>query len=1038
MSISNDIDLQAVIDTGADLNILNKNLYEELISKGVRFAELPVQNLRIEYANGRKSPSVVKQVIFDARINDRIINLRAFVVEGLIIDFVLGMEFLNRYNVGLDFKNKIVAIGYPTERQIINLHCGNSTQEQNINVGVSEKSLEQMIREKVEEIPEISATEKGKLEKILLKHKAVFDKSRNFICSKYIHKFNFDNERLERDFRPKRYPVPTAYREEVDKEIKRLLEKGIISVGSSKYLTPLVCVKRKGGGRIRICGDYRNLNKFIKYSKTAPEKIYDIFQKFHGKTFISQLDLVESFYQIPVRESDRDKLSFIWKNIVYSFNVCPFGTSDSLAALINGLDQVFRDNDVDFDAFTAFFVDDILALSANFESHLEHLDFILGKLEEANMGLSLEKSFFLKPEIKFLGFIITRDGVKPDPEKVQKLREYPVPKSQKEIRGFIAFLQFYARFFHQLSEKIKPFLPLTSSKTKFYWNDELQKSFDEIRATLIENVMCNHPNPNLDYHLIVDSSYNSSSSILYQMDEKNEPKLLYLHGKAYTKTELNYYATEKEFYAIYIAFKFHESLLATKQVHVYTDCKALTYLKTGKFLSPRFQRWLLFLSKFNFTVQHIAGSENFADYISRLINGGKPKVQLARVLAAKTSDKFTKLYKDLLEKIQDKHETHEDYKDLREFLDEHPDRVKKENKLITIRERDEWKIYLVYDDSVELIKIIHVEYGHIGIRKTFLMVRKKFVGVGLMRAINKVIKSCILCQRSKALNRPLCGETTTIMSENKNDILSCDFLTLIKTKYGFSYLFVLVDNYSGYTKLWACKKQTASFAIKCIREWIDLYGDVKRIVSDNSRVFHSNHYKNSLKELNIIASYVSLYHACANHSELKNREIVRTLRIHCSDNQSSWYDYLGIVEKVLNETINTIYLSTPKEIFFGTQSRFSWENHFRNQLTDSNPELTEQEKRNRVLELRKKNFDHRLEIKGQFKITEFQPGSLVWVRVRNLSSTPEGKTDKLTQLLYGPFEVVCKKGIAAYLLRDPETKKVRGIFHVSKLKPHFQ
>lgn len=881
------------------------------------------------------------------------------------------------------------------------------------------------------ELADRSEEEQSQLQEILIDNMQVFSNSPG-VCNRYVHRFRF-KENIEKDFRTRNYPIPSRLRQKVDEEIETWKDRGIISSCQSRFLTPLLAVPKKDGS-VRLCGDYRTLNNFIDYSKDSPEKTTDLFQRMAGKKYFTVVDLASSFHQVKVAEEQRKYLAFIWKGQVYAFNVVPFGTNDSLSALVKALNQVF---DVTYDPFLIMYVDDLLIASETWEEHLTHINKVMKALINANMRLKLTKCQFVKPEINFLGFIFGKDGMKPDPGKIEKIKRYPVPKNQKEVRGMIGYFQWYSRFYVKFAELIRPFLYLTSKNQKFEWNAELQEAFERLKNTMIDEVVLSHPMMNKDFYLVCDASSKYVASVLYQLDEENRPKVLYFFSKTLSGAELKYSATEKEMLAILYSLEKHESLIAFRTVHIITDCKALVYIKSGKWLNQRFKRWLLKMQNFKYTISHVPGSDNVADRLSRLINEGKMEQSIAKIYHVVKAIKDNP-YRNLLEQVKVRHSGNPAYADIREKVKTIPDLYKYQDGLLTVMDHNRWKIYLNEMDAHKIAEIAHVNYGHIGIKKLYLMLRKTFAGKYFMKRIKEVVKYCATCQKCKTSNQTLWGETATILTKRINEAVSMDFLgPLIPTKFGHTNILVITDNMSQFTQLYTCKKANSTFVLNSLQYWINNWGKPLRVIADNATCFRSKKYFKTMKEHGIKVTSISNYHPNSNLAESRVKIVGNVLRIYAQKKHSSWYQYLPMAEKVLNHTVNTRHGFTPAELFIGNYKKFEWEEIFKNKLTDQNLDLPMSEKQAIANDTRKAINNKAVKSEMRRKITQFHAGERVLIKIPKLSNAAKGIMEKMQPIWEGVYVIDRKIGMASYLLRSVKTGRVRGLFHVTRLKKYW-
>ena len=272
------------------------------------------------------------------------------------------------------------------------------------------------------------------------------------------------------------YPVPMAYRDKVDEEIKRMLDMGIIQRSNSSYINPIVPVIKKDG-TIRLCLDARKLNEILIEDWECPEPAEILFQKCKGTKVMSSLDMTSSFWQVPLENNSKQYTAFQHRGKSYEFNVVPFGLKTSTAALVRGLDKALQG----IGDHIISFVDDTLITSESTQQHLEHLEEILTRLERNNLTLNLNKSHFFKKETKFLGFILTTDGIKPDPDKIQGIADFPAPRNVKQLRGFLGLINFYSKFSSKHAEETVPLLHLIKKGVPWKWDENTQCYFDRVK-----------------------------------------------------------------------------------------------------------------------------------------------------------------------------------------------------------------------------------------------------------------------------------------------------------------------------------------------------------------------------------------------------------------------------------------------------------------------------------------------------------------------------------------------------------------------------
>lgn len=291
------------------------------------------------------------------------------------------------------------------------------------------------VQKSVDQAVGLSEQEKHELFQLILKYKNIFSDKPGCIKN-YEHEIRLKNDKA---IIQKNYPVPLAKREKVRKKLAELEELKIIEQAISKHKNPLR-ITEKSDGEIRICLDARKLNDNIEPEHDGPLDIDDILQKYEGKKVFSTTDLPLGFFQIPLKKESRKYTAFTFEGKSYQFCRIPFGIKTASNGFVRALNKVFDD---EVSEFCTVYVDDILLTSQNFDEHLKHLEIIFNKIEKSGLTITLNKSFWCKKEVKFLGFILTPEALKPDPDNLKAISEIPSPKNRAELQGIIEMCGYY-------------------------------------------------------------------------------------------------------------------------------------------------------------------------------------------------------------------------------------------------------------------------------------------------------------------------------------------------------------------------------------------------------------------------------------------------------------------------------------------------------------------------------------------------------------------------------------------------------------------
>ena len=244
--------------------------------------------------------------------------------------------------------------------------------------------------------------------------------------------------------------------DELKRQLDDYLATGFIQPSKSPYRAPVIFVKKKDGS-MRMCIDYRALNKITIKNKYPLPRIDDMLDRVGGSKYFSKIDLRSGYHQIKIAEEDIYKTAFRTRYGHFEFKVMPFGLTNAPATFQSMMNNLFQEY---IDKFVSIYIDDILVFSKSKEEHLEHLKIVLDILRDAKLYGKMSKSEFFKTEMEFLGHIVTRDGIKVDPHKVQVVRDWKTPKNIHDVRSFLGMCNYYRKFIEQYAHIIGPLTKL--------------------------------------------------------------------------------------------------------------------------------------------------------------------------------------------------------------------------------------------------------------------------------------------------------------------------------------------------------------------------------------------------------------------------------------------------------------------------------------------------------------------------------------------------------------------------------------------------
>jgi hypothetical protein len=341
------------------------------------------------------------------------------------------------------------------------------------------------------------------------------------------------------------YQMTPTENEEVNKQVQELLDRGLIRESLSLCVVPTVLTPKKGG-EWRMCIDSRAINKItIKYIFPLP-RMDDLMDCLSGAKYFSKIDLKSGYHQIQIREGDEWKTTFKTKDGLFEWLVMPFGLTNAPNTFMRVMNEVLKPF---LGKFVVVYLDDILIFSKTKEEHLEHVRKVLQWLREEKLLINLKKCTFLKEELVYLGFVISKEGLKMDPEKVKAILEWPTPQCTFDVRSFHGLESFYRKFIKNFSEICAP-LTECMKKGNFKWTVAAMKSFEDLKKKVIEQPVLALPYFNKVFQVDCDASGSTIGAVLSQ-----EGRPIAFFSEKLNDAKKKYFVYDQEFYAIVQALK---------------------------------------------------------------------------------------------------------------------------------------------------------------------------------------------------------------------------------------------------------------------------------------------------------------------------------------------------------------------------------------------------------------------------------------------------------------------------------------------------
>jgi hypothetical protein len=401
------------------------------------------------------------------------------------------------------------------------------------------------------------------------------------------------------------------------KHITEMSLRGVIRPSKSPWASAVQLVDKKDG-KVRFCVDYRKLNKLtIKDSYPLP-RINDILNKMGGARFYSTMDLSAAFWSIPIAEEDRHKSAFTTKFGLWEWCSMPFGLTNAPATQQRFMEAILSGFTWEF---CMVYVDDIVVWSETEEEHVDRLRLVLERIRQGEVYLNPAKCSFAKSEFEVLGHLCTKDGVGPNPKKVQAVVDYPAPKNRPALRRFLGLAGWVSRFIRNYSRKTQGLRRLLAGEELFVLKGEDLEEFEQIKKDLIEPPVLVYPDFKKQFHIHVDSSIKGMGAVLTQKDKNGRHMVIAYASAATTKTMLRIAGMSVsvlECLGVVWAVNRFREYVHGQEFWVYTDHQALVHTLQKPSRSKTLDRLAAALMECDMHVMHIPGSKMLAaDAISR-------------------------------------------------------------------------------------------------------------------------------------------------------------------------------------------------------------------------------------------------------------------------------------------------------------------------------------------------------------------------------------------------------------------------------------
>ena len=704
------------------------------------------------------------------------------------------------------------------------------------------------------QIPDsLSLEQQRDLWRLLDEYKDVFSKEGQPISSTSLveHVIHTTGPAVRLPFR-RQNPV---IRDIEQQQVKEILRDEVIRPSTSPWASPVVMVKKRDG-TMRFCVDFRKMNDAtIKDAHSLP-RIDDTLESLHGAQYFTTLDLKSGYWQVPIREEDKEKTAFRTSSgQLYEFNQLPFGLCNAPATFSRLMDRTLAGLAWNI---CLYYLDDIIVFSSTWAEYLERLRAVFERLQRANLKLGAHKCHLAAREVSFLGYRVTPEGLEPEPRLMEAISKLPPPINVAEVLSFLGLVGYYQRFVKRFSDKAAPLNHLLHKDHPWKWTRECQEAFQTLKGEIASRPVSAYPDFNRPFRLYTDASNLGLGAILAQKQDGKE-KIICCASRTLNNAETNYSTTKKECLAIVWGVQVFRPFLVATHFEILTDHYALQWLRSMKSTSAILHRWAAALEDYRFTILHRPGK--LQGHVDALI------------------------------------------------------RLPTENLMFTL----EGKIQVPKEEAETVIKEVHRQ-GHLGENKTWKAFNRKYSTPQGRQKCREVVRTCPECQLGKDyktqhspkghINSSGPWETVSI------DIVG----PLPVDGISHRYIVTMMDVYSRYLIATPVKNHTASTVSRCLYESVVAYfGAPRSILSDRGTEFTGMIWESLAQLLGAKIKLTSPYYPQGNSViERSHRTLSNMLRTMLLERKSEdWSTLLPSVMLYMNSMSQEKTGVSACEVLFG-------------------------------------------------------------------------------------------------------------------------
>ena len=737
--------------------------------------------------------------------------------------------------------------------------------------------------------------------------------------------------------------IPPHLKEQVREQLDQLVKDGILEKSDGSWASPICLVKKKSG-EIRICADMRKLNASTRLPAFPIPRIDDTLDALSGSSLYCVLDMNAAYHQISIDPADRDKATITTPLGNYRYKRLCFGLSSAPFTCCRLLNIVL--GDMPSESCLHYF-DDIIVHGKSFTEVLKSLDETLFRLRAAGLTLNISKCQFFRKEVKFLGHVISGQGMATDPEKVRKVTDWPQPRTAKDLSSFLGLCSYFRKYVQNFAAIAAPLFRLTNKDVRFQWSPEAEEAFTSLKKALTDAPVISFPrfgDGAGKFFLDCDASDQGIGAVLLQEQDGVERVIAYGSHRL-SKSQKNYSTTKKELLACVVFVQEFSHYLRGREFTLRTDHSSLQWLYNFKNPSGMLARWLEILGNFQFQIVYRPGAQHTAaDGLSRR----PPKVE--DVGCQTDSCRHISASNWPLSYIQSEQGKDEVLAELSRLLvaGTCPSRHAVSSAVkpwlrhwsrLRLLDGVIFKVYRSRPQAPESLQVVIPSElvagvltslhagpcgGHFGHDKLFKQAQSRFFWLGMYADVEKFCQQCDRCVGRNAPNPAPRAAMGELYASEPWEVVSIDFMTdLPTTERGNKHLLVVCDHFTRWVEVFPLPNMLAVTVAETLASHVfSRFGCPKRLHSDRAANFRSQVMSELCRIMGVQKSSTTSFHPQGNsRCERVNRTILGMLAKYLSGSHNEWDRHLPLLMLGYRAQIHRSLGYSPFFMMFGREPR---------------------------------------------------------------------------------------------------------------------